>query len=659
MPAPSFSFTNGQTKAVFRWADSIEKRNRIRLECYDEMRACQYKLLTPMNALLPFQFARPFSVLGITSWEVYNLDGTLELTYNSTDRGLLVIDSGEDFDTVTYNGGALSDSLASGFYYSKIVTAGQAYYSEDFYVMCAEEGDNQIPTDYVTLGLNSEVNPSGLFTITTWSRFLSGTKNTAGAPGGSGTDVGERVANFNDNLLYTWNGSSWDSSGPADATGWYDNETGNWYQTSGGAWSGMFADPLTIGGTGITWPGGLAIPVSLNVGDLVSCLGQSARIEVVTNLSGAGSVAVTLDGNPLYTNNGNETETSSATVTADDLLTLTPTTDFDGYVTAIRIYCQSSIDSCNMRLTWTNCGAVGNIGYGDLVQKYYLPVDTIRPRATTKLVTESEEDDQGNKVELFRRKEVEWRMFLGIVPWFVADALTEMCLHNTVKLVHPDQEEAGVLSSIARTDILINPKVEFARNDSFSKCLVPCTLTFELDNTSVACCDDLDAPCKTACTEAKDFVSNYGGTGANGDAFLNDDAPTYQLVLSNVLQTAVTCTTGHATILGVSYLWSINDGEWQVAGEFDTITPTVVGEGCTINIIATIAAGYSAILQYKDSDDAWQDDDQYDLTAEEWADNDIERETPEDEGDGKELRLKIYTGDCVLGYSDDTTYSCS
>jgi len=121
----------------------------------------------------------------------------------------------------------------------------------------------------------------------------------------------------------------------------------------------------------------------------------------------------------------------------------------------------------------------------------------------------------------------------------------------------------------------------------------------------------------------------------------------------------VTCTSGHATILDVSYLWNINAGEWQVAGEFGTIAPTVVGDGCTINILATIAAGYSAILQYKDSDDTWQDDDQYDLTAEEWADNDIERETPADEGAGKELRLKIYVGDCVLGYSDDTTYSCA
>lgn len=655
---PTFSFTNGQTRSVFRWADSIEKRNRLRLECFDEMKACGYKLITPMNALLPFQFARPFSVLGITSWKVYNLDGTLELTYGSGDRDLLVIDNGETFDTVTYNGEALSQSLSSGFYYAEIVTDGQAYYSEDFYVMCADEGSNQIPVDYLTLGLNSEVNPSGLFTITTWSRFLSGTKNTAGEPGASGTYVGERVANFNDGLLYIWNGSSWVSSGPADATGWYDNESGNWYRTVSGVWSGMVSDPLTIGGTGITWPGGLAIPVTINVGDLVSCLGQAARVEVVTNLSGAGSVASVLDGNALFTNDGNETESTTTTVTADDLLVLTPTTDFDGYVTAIRIYCQSSIDTCNLRLTWTNCGTVGNLDASAFTQKYYLPLDTIRPRAETKLNVESEEDDQGNKVEIFRRKETTWSMFLGIVPWFVADALTEMCLHKTVKLVHPDQEEAGVLPAITRTDVLVNPKVEFDRNDSFSKCMVPCRLTFELDNSAVACCDTFDPPCKTACTDAKDFVSNYGGTGTNGDTFLSDAAPSYQEVLSNVLQTAVTCTSGHATILDVSWLWSVQDGEWQEAATIDDIAETAVDGGCTQNITATVKSGYSAILQYKDTDEAWQDDDQYDLSAEEWADNDIERETPADEHADKELRLKIYVGDCVLGYSDVSVYVC-
>lgn len=657
MPSPSYTYTNGQSKAVFRWADNIEKRNRLRLECFDEMQACQYKLLTPMDRLLPFQFTRPFSVLGITSWEVYNLDGTVAATYGSTDRALLTIGSGETFDTITYNGDALTQSLDQGFYYSKIVTDGHAYYSEDFYVMCADAGGNQVPSGYLTSGLNSEANPSGLFTITSWSRFLDGTTNTPGDPP-SGTFVGQKIANFGDDLLYTWNGSAWTTAGPADGIGWYDNETGNWYQSTGGVWSGMVSDPVEIDGTGITW-GAANIPVTIDASDFVGCLDQSVRIEIVSSLSSTGTVAVTLGGSPLFTLNGNETETATTVITGGDTLVLTPAGGYDGYITAIRIYCLSGVDYCHMRLEWTNCGTVGNLDASAFTQRYYLPLDTIRPRAETKLDTEYEEDDDGNSIPVRQRKEVSWFMFLGVVPWYVADALTEMCLHNDVRLIHPDQEADGVLTpELQRTDVMLNPKVEFTRNDSFSKCLVPCRLTFELDNTSVSCCDTFDPPCKTACADAKDFVSNYGGTGTNGDIFLSDAAPTYQSVLSNVLQTAVTCTSGHATILDISYLWKVNTSEWVEAGVFGTITETTSGDGCTQNILATLQAGYSAILQYKDVDEEWADDDQYDLSAAEWADNDIERETPADEHADKELRLKIYVGDCVLGYSDVAVYTC-
>jgi len=118
---------------AFPWYDSLLKQNRFRKNC---LHAVPFKLITPMDALLPFQFCNPNTELkAVVEWKILNEDG-LPVKDLHSDIGKLnnkIID-GKQY--TYYKGDQLNLSLPCGYYYSKIrfQDSNSYYYSELFFI---------------------------------------------------------------------------------------------------------------------------------------------------------------------------------------------------------------------------------------------------------------------------------------------------------------------------------------------------------------------------------------------------------------------------------------------------------------------------------------------------------------------------------------------
>lgn len=118
----------------FPWYDNLQQQNR-----YNENvePVCDYKLITPRDALLPFQFYKT-DVSGAlpTEWKVFNINTNMEVADLAAEIPTLhriVLEGREYF---THFGGALAElNLPTGYYYSRMFWAdGAFFYSEMFYV---------------------------------------------------------------------------------------------------------------------------------------------------------------------------------------------------------------------------------------------------------------------------------------------------------------------------------------------------------------------------------------------------------------------------------------------------------------------------------------------------------------------------------------------
>jgi hypothetical protein len=128
----------------FPWYDKLEKQNR-----YNENTGgvCDYQLITPADALLPFQFYRqtPGGVMP-TVWEVFEINSQVLVANISANIPLLTRFVKEGREYFTYFGQALTGlALPAGNFYSRLTfPGGTFYYSEMFYV---PEGLFYIATD--------------------------------------------------------------------------------------------------------------------------------------------------------------------------------------------------------------------------------------------------------------------------------------------------------------------------------------------------------------------------------------------------------------------------------------------------------------------------------------------------------------------------------
>lgn len=117
----------------FPWYDKIEKQNR-----YNEHTGniCDYKLISPADALLPFQFYRSVGGAAPVSWQVYDANSQTIVANLNNDIPLLVQTVKEGKEYFTYYGQGLQNiALSTGFYYSRLnFPDGQVFFSEMFHI---------------------------------------------------------------------------------------------------------------------------------------------------------------------------------------------------------------------------------------------------------------------------------------------------------------------------------------------------------------------------------------------------------------------------------------------------------------------------------------------------------------------------------------------
>lgn len=136
---------------AFPWYDKKEKQQRYR---ENAAKSCDYRLISPKNALLPFQIKVPYptgstAAPTIVAWRIHSSSGTIiNVTPNN---GLLTIRRYEDGARVFYNGEPMvfqtspgvtpALNLTPGKYYSEIeFNGGRKFYSE---VFCVTENINE------------------------------------------------------------------------------------------------------------------------------------------------------------------------------------------------------------------------------------------------------------------------------------------------------------------------------------------------------------------------------------------------------------------------------------------------------------------------------------------------------------------------------------
>lgn len=559
-------------------------------------------------------------------------------------------------DYVYYLGSPLDELLPAGTYYMRIVSGGVTYIWEPITVVCETFSDNALPQPPFGEGLHTVDTDTTQFVWKMggdYPRFLSGRKNTAGAPTDPALEYnGSKVMNLGDNLLYTWNGSAWVSSTPADSLGWYDFSSGNWYNYGGGGWQGVVNDPLELTSSGACWNGDVDAPITLDLSYL-ECTETTVRIAIVVQGMTSGQLTVSVsdsDESIVITEDG---EYGFTTYIANGyLLELTPSGLFDGCVSGLAIYCSAGISDCFYRLDWSSCGSLGNTFSGDgFTHALYLDQAVYPIRPAPEMIIESKTRADGSRMETRRRRETTWTLDLGMMPWFLADALADIPLYDTVVL-NPVGGGQDRLSLV---------RVSVENEEDFAECFKRVLITFQNESATSACCDEFDPPCRTSCVEAYGLTSHP--TPENGNPYLVLSQSAYSMYVDDTFGVPNACDSGLADITdGVSVLYSmlfdINEGAWfNVALSVDVaVYPD--GGGCSINILALVVPFYRGILQYKNEDGDWVDDDQYDLTSAEWVNNNVLRVTPADEHLDKELRIMVYIGECEIGHSPVFTYAC-
>jgi hypothetical protein len=347
---------------------------------------------------------------------------------------------------------------------------------------------------------------------------------------------------------------------------------------------------------------------------------------------------------------------------------LTPSGGFDGCVTSALMECALDASECYYRLDWSSCGNIGNtyltggLTHSMMFEQLVYPV-----RPSPEVTVESRQRADGSVVQTTRRRETTWELQIGLVPWYVADALAELSLYDNVQL-----RPVG-----GGADTLTNVEVVVDNEEDFAECWQTVTIRFQIDPAAVACCDEFTRPCKTTCVDAGGFTDFH--TPVEGTAYLLPGSSEYANYNGSGFDTPVACASGLANIFdagsmgtdfGYTVYFDLNTGAWIAVAIIEDTTVTAVVDGCTLNISATVPEGYAAILQYLNADDEWVDDETYNLGPTEWLENDIQRVTPADENASKILRLLVFvdgigvdglpsTTRCEIGYSEEFTYACA
>lgn len=668
MASPLFSKLNGQIKTAWRWYDAIHKLAENHPSCRQEGDICDPPcVLSAGGNLPPFQFARPTTIQGITSWRLYDAAG-VEVANLDANIPLLDIVRFVSYDYVIYGGAPLAAVLDPGLYYSRIITNGSTYYSEPVKVVCSPEAEDCFYADWRQTEYQNEAAPGNYWRpyFGLSERLLDRILAIAGPPTNPAWEIpGFKVANTADGLLYTRNigNTAWVSSTPA--TGWWFlNDGGFWWAYDGAAWVGGVGTPNGVFSSGLQFYGGTTyggVGLEVNAGNVGCSCNDSGpiRVEVTVVDMTAGTLTVQLENDDAEVISANGTSSFLSYVANGYMLKFTPSNDFDGLVTEIKFFCQLEASTCYRRLAWTNCGNVGNTYFEEgFMDSMWLDtfVHPMLPVPSNRI--ESEEQADGTVVETFRRKEVRYSMRLGLVPWPVADALSELPLMDTVRLYHTNNDGYDTLRDV---------RVDVNYDESVSECMPQVEVSFAIDNTAVACCDEFQRPCLVPCVDAEGFAADVGLSSTG--AFLDENVCRYINYEAGEETGRVECPSGSANVKVdeveaipkadnlQTYLWDPALVAWVALGVVDTVTSETVGGECHVIVQATLLTGYSGQLQYYNGIE-WFDADFPVLTAAEWLNNvDIWVK----QSGAQFVRLKVLRDTCEAGFTAawPTNVSCA
>lgn len=253
----------------------------------------------------------------------------------------------------------------------------------------------------------------------------------------------------------------------------------------------------------------------------------------VSNVVGSGSIVVTLGGGPPVSivNPAEGMYVIDVTSSTSGIIDITMSSPMTACIDFIEVEAIADLGACNARLVWSNsCQFVGNIYYPEgYVNEFYLDtgVEPIAP--VVNIIREY--DENGNKEKILRRqrRETTYKLEVGAVPWYVADALVEMSLHDEIRLELANGLGTGNLKFV---------EVDIPWEDFGSNCLANCSITFQLDDATVTdgCCDGDIIPPIEICTELfcdpelnlmEAIITDFTYTDAEAiaEGLSTDDAP--------------------------------------------------------------------------------------------------------------------------------------
>lgn len=489
---PTFPNLNGQIKVPLRFYSDERLTSWNALACKATFAACPYTIVTPQDALPPFQFWKDPSTATITSWEVYDTAGGGPLADLTSDAGLIEQVELSDVDYWVYSGTALDTPLPTadpnvGLYCRIEFSDGTTYWSELFRTTCETPSDSSPVFEW-------DFDEDG--PLIGWGVGSSGNEADDTYSAGDGDPIiidppnGWVVINTVDFNVYTYDEitDTWSSEAPAPDDYRLVASTGTWLVFSGGVWIEMVSPPFTVSGSGVCYiAGNNSDDLGLVYDGIDYGTGPWTVIVEVGSIS-AGSVDLIIgDVTQALSVGTNEVTVENI---ADDTINFA-ITGFTGCILSVRVSRADADLLCNLKLEWTNCGNVGNIYYEDgFTNTLFLDrgAEVIRP--TIAIVTDNTENGRKDQIQDFFRKEVEYRIPLGDVPWHIADAISEIPGHDTVTLTLKYGQ-----GSVTMTRIRVVQT--WPEGNNTNDCYQRLDLFFQVDEATVstACCDTFDRPC--------------------------------------------------------------------------------------------------------------------------------------------------------------------
>lgn len=501
---PIFPVLNGSVKTPLRWYSDERLTSWNCFPCNQSdaewdvtMEATVYAIISPRNTLPPFQFWKPITpiVPAITSWKLYNLSGVEIGDLTSSISAITRVALLEE-DRYIYFGNGNLGALQTVRQYSQITFDDGEVYTSELFIPTCEVGDDDV-------FLDQTFSEQGLIG---WGVGNSGneadaTKNNPGAPSDPFPFEDKVTLGLNDGLLWEYNAGVWGSTVPTNLEYRlvkFGANAGQWWQyTTLDGW-GLMEDPPILISTGACFvnnPDDLGLTLDNGQGvdfDSIVTVDTVVSVRICVGPFTSGSLDVTV-GDTTYsiTDTAGGCFTFSATYPggATQFIAIAVVGHFDGCISTAEITRSASAINCNLMLEWTNCGDVGWMYYEtDFVNRFILPNDARIIRPTPVFNTEQTENGRKDQLQDFFRKEVEYHLPVGMVPWHVADALTEIPGNDTIRLRH--------LQGFG-TDTIIRVRTTFSWPEAGKDCVGKLDIFFQVEEATVvtACCDTFAPEC--------------------------------------------------------------------------------------------------------------------------------------------------------------------